>query len=107
MDVPLVEGPAARALLGVRPEHVRLVASGEGLAGKVERVEYFGSHWIAELQTEAGVLKALVDKTTRPVEGERVGIAFDKTRIVLFDADTELLVPSVTTTAHRPSMRHG
>ncbi len=107
VEVPIVEAPAARALLGVRPEHVRLMPTGVGLGGKVQRVEYFGSHWIAELQTDAGVLKALVDKHTRPEEGDRVGIVFDKSRLVLFDADTERLLPSVTTTAHRPSMRHG
>jgi multiple sugar transport system ATP-binding protein len=107
VDVPIVEATAARALLGVRPEHVRLAAPGKGLGGRVQRVEYFGSHWIAELQTDAGVLKAVVDKATRPVEGEQVGVTFDKTRLVLFDADTERLLPSVTTTAHRPSMRHG
>ncbi len=107
IGVPRVEAAAARALLGVRPEHVRLLPAGEGLAGRVERVEYFGSHWIAELQTDAGLLKAVVDKATRPVEGERVGVSFDESRIVLFDADTERLLPSVTTTAHRSSMRHG
>jgi multiple sugar transport system ATP-binding protein len=107
VDVPIVEVTAARALLGVRPEHVRLVAPDEGLAGRVQRVEYFGSHWIAELQTDAGVLKALVEKSRRPAAGEPVGLAFDKSRLVLFDADTERLLPSVTTTAHRPSMRHG
>src|SRR6267142_5317225 len=37
VDVPIVEAPAARALLGVRPEHVRLLAPGEGLAGQVQR----------------------------------------------------------------------
>ncbi|NRF67456.1 ABC transporter ATP-binding protein [Aquincola sp. S2] len=107
VDVPALQGDADRALLGVRPEHVRLVPSGEGLGGHVERIEYFGSHWIAELKTEAGTLKALVDKHTRPVEGERVGLAFDTSRLVLFDAVTERLLPSATTTAHRPSMRHG
>ncbi|HUG23115.1 ABC transporter ATP-binding protein [Piscinibacter sp.] len=107
VDVPVVQGSAARALLGVRPEHVSLRTPGEGLGGKVERVEYFGSHWIAELQTDAGVIKAVVDKATRPVEGEHVGITFDQARVVLFDAETERLLPSATTSAHRPSMRHG
>jgi len=107
IDVPPMQGDAARALLGVRPEHVRLTPAGTGLGGRVERVEYFGSHWIAELQTEAGMLKAVVDKATRPAEGERVGLRFDTSRIVLFDAATERLLPSATTTAHRPSMRHG
>jgi multiple sugar transport system ATP-binding protein len=107
VDVPILEASAERALLGVRPEHVRLVAPDDGLAGKVQRVEYFGSHWIAEVQTDAGSLRALVEKSTRPEEGQRVGLAFDKSRLVLFDAATERLIPSVTTTAHRPSMRHG
>ncbi|MED5619103.1 ABC transporter ATP-binding protein [Ideonella sp. BN130291] len=107
VDVPAVRGSAARALLGARPEHVRLLPAGEGLGGRVERVEYFGSHWIAELHTDAGVLKAVVDKATRPAEGECVGVGFDTARLVLFDADSERLVPSVTTRAHQPSMRHG
>src|SRR6185369_11839596 len=86
VEVPALQGDAASALLGVRPEHVRLVPNGEGLSGQIEHVEYFGSHWIAELQTDAGPLKALVDKAVRPVEGERVGLTFDTSRLVLFDA---------------------
>jgi multiple sugar transport system ATP-binding protein len=107
VDVPVIQAPAARALLGERPEHVRLLSPGEGLGGSVRRVEYFGSHWIAEVQTDAGSLKTVVDKALRPVEGERVGLGFDTARLVLFDADTERLLPSATTAIHRPSMRHG
>jgi len=107
IDVPAVQGAAATALLGVRPEHVRIVAPDDGLAGRVEHVEYFGSHWIAEVKTEAGPLKVLVEKSIRPSEGEHVGLRFDTSRLVLFDASTERLIPSATTTAHRPSMRHG
>lgn len=107
VDIPAAAAAAAGALLGVRPEHVRLQPPETGLPGRVERVEYFGSHWIAELQTAAGVLKAVVDKTVRPAEGDRVGLSFDTQRIVLFDAESERLLPSVTTQAHRPSMRHG
>jgi multiple sugar transport system ATP-binding protein len=107
VEVPALQADAAQALLGVRPEHVRLGPVGSGLSGRVERTEYFGSHWIAEVQTPAGTMKAVVDKATRPAEGEHVGLAFDTARIVLFDAATERLLPSATTTAHRPSMRHG
>jgi multiple sugar transport system ATP-binding protein len=105
--VPRIEATAEKALLGIRPEHVRLGAVGTGLPGKVKHVEYFGSHWIAELQTEAGPLKALVDKATRPVEDECVGLAFDTSRLVLFDALSERLLPSATTITHQASMRHG
>ncbi|WP_457322112.1 ABC transporter ATP-binding protein [Roseateles sp. P5_E11] len=107
VDVPQVLAPAARALLGIRPEHVRLLTPGEGLAGEVAGVEYFGSHWVAEVRTDAGPLKAVVDKARRPEAGERVGVGFDAHRVILFDAGTERLLPSATTIAHRPSMRHG
>ncbi|WP_284619750.1 ABC transporter ATP-binding protein [Aquabacterium humicola] len=105
--VPPLQGDAPGALLGVRPEHVRLQPAGEGLGGRVEHVEYFGSHWIAGIRTDAGPLKVLADKGVRPAEGDAVGLAFDTPRLVMFDTATERLLPSATTSAHRPSMRHG
>ena len=96
-------------MLGVRPEHVRLRGADEGcLGGRVQHVEYFGSHWVAEVQTEAGPLKVLADKAGRPVlqETGRPGLRHTA-RMVLFDAATERLLPSATTIAHQPSMRHG
>ncbi|HSV52883.1 MAG TPA: ABC transporter ATP-binding protein [Burkholderiaceae bacterium] len=106
--VPVVQAPSPSVLLGVRPEHVRLRAPGEGaLGGRVQHAEYFGSHWVAEVQTDAGPLKVLADKSMRPVLQEQVSVSFDTQRVVLFDAATERLLPSATTTAHQPSMRHG
>lgn len=106
--VPRMEAGAAAALLGVRPEHVRLRdAGGAALAGEVASVEYFGSHWIAELHTAAGALKALVDKAARPRAGERVGIDLSRARILLFDAATEQRLSSATTRAHEEGRRHG
>lgn len=108
IEVPAVDAPSPSVLLGVRPEHVRLRPPGEGsLGGRVQHVEYFGSHWVAEVLTDAGPLKVLADKTQRPVAQERVGLAFDTPQVVLFDTATERLLPSITTTAHSPSMRHG
>jgi len=117
--VPRTDAGAAAAVLGVRPEHVRMSrgaaggegnpmsAAGEGLAAEVRHVEYFGSHWIAELATAAGTLKAVVDKSQRPVPGERVAIGFDTARVVLFDAATEQLLASAATREHREGLRHG
>ena len=82
-------------------------AQGGGLAAEVRHVEYFGSHWIAELATAAGTLKAVVDKSQRPVPGERVAIGFDTARVVLFDAATEQLLASAATREHREGLRHG
>jgi len=107
VEVPCTLAGSDRALLGVRPEHVRLGEPGGGLPAQVARVEYFGSHWIAELDTPAGVVKALVGKAVKPQEGDRVGISFDAQRVVMFDAASEQLLPSVTTSRHQASMSHG
>jgi multiple sugar transport system ATP-binding protein len=108
VDVPRVEGEAASAILGLRPEHARLVGADQGaLGGVVGLVEYFGSHWVAEVRTEAGAVKVLAHKAQRPAPGDRVGVALDTQRVVLFDAATEKLIPSATTRTHTASMRHG
>ena len=105
--VPRIEAGAAAAVLGVRPEHVQVGPAGGGLAAEVQHVEYFGSHWIAELATAAGKLKAVIDKSQRPASGEHVSIGFSTERIVLFDAATEGLLASATTRRHQEAKRHG
>ncbi len=105
--VPRIEADAALAVLGVRPEHVRVGSNGDGLQGEVRHVEYFGSHWIAEVETPAGTLKAMVDKAARPAAGERVSLRFDTERVVLFDAATEQLLPSATSRRYLENKRHG
>jgi multiple sugar transport system ATP-binding protein len=106
--VPAVEAAAAGVLLGVRPEHVRLRGADQGcLGGRVTHAEYFGSHWVAEVQTEAGPVKVLADKASRPTPDDRVGLEFATPHVVLFDAASERLLPSATSIAHSPRMRHG
>jgi multiple sugar transport system ATP-binding protein len=108
LGVPATEAASASVVFGVRPEHVRLRGADQGsLGGRVQHVEYFGSHWVAEVHTDAGPVKVLADKSVRPVLQERVGLDFDTQQVVLFDAATERLLPSATTTRHQPSMRHG
>jgi multiple sugar transport system ATP-binding protein len=108
IPVPRIDAPAAAVVMGVRPEYVKLCGADQGgLGGRVQHVEYFGSHWVVEVQTEAGPLKVLADKSVRPEPGLHVGVSFDERHIVLFDASTEQLLPSATTLAHRPGMRHG
>jgi multiple sugar transport system ATP-binding protein len=106
--VPAIDAVSSGVVLGVRPEHVRLRGADEGsLGGRVSHVEYFGSHWVVEVQTDAGAVKVLADKAMRPALQERVGLDFDTRHVVLFDASTEQLLPSETTRAHQRSMRHG
>lgn len=107
IDVPLADSSAANVVLGARPEHLRLADPATGLRGRIEHVEYFGSHWVTELDTDVGPVKVLADKSVRPVPGELAGIAFDMRHLVLFDSDSGRLLPSATTRHHQPGMRHG
>ena len=105
--VPAIEARGAdSALLGVRPEHVRLAARGDGA--------------LARRGAACRVLRLALGRRTRHggrgAEGGgrqgRSGRApasasaceFDTARIVLFDAATEQLLPSATTRAHRSSI---
>jgi multiple sugar transport system ATP-binding protein len=106
IEIPRSRADAREAIVGVRPEHVRLAPPGAApLSGRIAHVEYFGSHWIAEIDTPAGPLKALVDKSARPAEGTAVGIAFRTERVVAFDAQTKRLLPSAAMPAKAGEMR--
>jgi ABC-type sugar transport system ATPase subunit len=98
---------AERAVLGVRPEHIDLLPPGEGVAARINYCEYFGSHWVADIESPLGNLKAMAPKDVRPAPGEAVGLRLHTERIVLFDSRTELLMPSDSTLQHRSGMRHG
>ena len=110
VPVPRVLASAPAATLGVRPEHVMLLddlPEHTGVPAAIASVEYFGSHWIADLVTPIGLLKAVVDKHRRPQPGDRLRLALRTERVVLFDSATERLLPSATTVTHTPGMQHG
>ena len=77
-----------QVLLGVRPERVHL-SSGNGLRGEVLVAEYLGSHQIVTVQTQAGTVRARVDKNLRVTLGESVGLEFDSSGLILYDAVSE------------------
>jgi ABC-type sugar transport system ATPase subunit len=71
------------AVLGVRPEHVRL--AGDGVAARVELVEVAGSD--AYLHLDRGLV-ARVRADARPSEQDEVRIGFDRSSAHLFDEGT-------------------
>ncbi len=105
--VPRLHAGSERAVLGVRPEHIELVPVDQGVPARVNYCEYFGSHWVADLDSPLGSLKAIAPKDVRPVPGEAIGLRLNTQRLVMFDESTELLLPSDTTVQHRSGMRHG
>lgn len=105
--IPSMRAGASQAVLGVRPEHVDLLPAGEGIPARIDYCEYFGSHWVASIDSPLGTLKAVAPKNVRPAQGEAVGIRLQTGRLVLFDSKTEFLLASDSTVQHRPGMRHG
>ncbi|HEX5739847.1 MAG TPA: TOBE domain-containing protein, partial [Hydrogenophaga sp.] len=93
-------------VLGIRPEHIRMSDHGS-VRGEVSHVEYFGSHWIVDVQTAAGRIKVVAPKGAVPAVGGHVGLSFQTERIVMFNEDTELLLASATTSQHQQGMSHG
>ena len=104
--VPEVLAGSGDATLGIRPEHVQFSDAG-ALRGCVARSEYFGSHWIVNVETPAGSIKVHGAKHDCPAEGAHVGLAFNTARAVLFDNGSDMLLPSATTVQHKTGMRHG
>jgi ABC-type sugar transport system ATPase subunit len=77
------------AVLGVRPEHVRI---GDGpLRASVSVVESLGHerHVVCRLEDEQMVIVRQASSESTPADGEPVGLAFDPEHVHLFDAATE------------------
>ena len=104
--VPQIMADSGSATLGIRPEHVQFSDDG-ALRGQVAYSEYFGSHWVVNVDTPVGAIKVHGDKQDCPTIGAHVGLAFNTNRIVLFDDRSEALLPSAATIQHQAGVRHG
>ena len=83
----------ADAVLGVRPEHIR-IADGGPLRGRVFGVEYMGTRQLVTVDTDAGRLKIRAPNTVRVDYGETVGLDFETERLVVFHPDSDKAVMS-------------
>ncbi len=103
MAMPVIREPVGsdKAILGVRPEHIRIHADGP-LPGRVFAVEYMGARQLVTVDTSAGRLKVRSSSDIRVKEGETVSLDFDRDRLVLFDSDTDLAVNSALFDGVRP-----
>ena len=84
---------SAEAILGARPEHIRIDAGG-ALRGRVFAVEYMGARQLVTVDTDAGRVRVRAPNTVRVAGGETVGLAFDAERLVVFDPVSDRAVPS-------------
>ncbi len=74
-------------VLGVRPEHVRLVDDAPYRA-QVLATEYLGTTQIVTLTTQNGEIKARISSEQAARVGETVGLAFNGATLSLFDNQT-------------------
>jgi multiple sugar transport system ATP-binding protein len=88
-----------RAVLGVRPEHVRLNGNGT-LPGQVFGVEYMGARQIVTLDTPAGRVRARTPNTLALKLGERVRLSFETARVAVFDGASETAIAVRASEAH-------
>ena len=81
------------AVLGARPEHIRIADDGP-LRGRVFAVEYMGARQLITVDTDAGRLRVRASNTVKADYGETVGLALDAERLVVFNPETGRAVKS-------------
>ncbi|NEU99593.1 ABC transporter ATP-binding protein [Bradyrhizobium uaiense] len=82
--------------IGIRPEEVRLCASGEaGLPARVLLAEPRGSETVVTLETGGQVIKAVIASDHRPTEGRDVMLEIDAASLVLFSGETNRRLPMI------------
>jgi ABC-type sugar transport system ATPase subunit len=79
--------PAGAASVGMRPEHLSVVATGEGAVdGKVMIAEYTGAQTLLHVETADGHALLVLHEGEAPAGGVRVGLAIDPANLHFFDA---------------------
>lgn len=100
-DVRLSQsGEAANGdvVLGIRPEHVRL--DDLGLTGRIDQIEPMGRETLYLVETAMGPIRALEGGAgVRFAAGDSVRIGFRPEDTLLFDRETEALVPGARVSA--------
>ena len=85
-------------VLGIRPEHVRL--DDLGLAGRIDQIEPMGRETLYLVETAMGPIRALEGGAgVRFAAGDSVRIGFRPEDTLLFDRETEALVPGARVSA--------
>ncbi|MTW09443.1 sn-glycerol-3-phosphate ABC transporter ATP-binding protein UgpC [Pseudoduganella eburnea] len=80
-------GGAAKAVLGVRPEHIA-IAPGGPLQGRVTLVEPMGAHRVVWLDCGGRQLSCIVQGSRALAPDDAVSFAIDAQRVSLFDPDS-------------------
>jgi len=81
------EGTARDLTVGIRPEHLALVAPGAGqLGGEIYVSEPLGREQIVDVRAGEHIVKVIAPSTFQGKIGEHVGLDFDPHRVHVFDS---------------------
>jgi ABC-type sugar transport system ATPase subunit len=93
VPAPLVDAGGAGLTAGFRPEHVQLAngATGDSVSfsGKLEAVEYLGEEQLVHVLTNDRIVLAKLPTETLLHMGEQRSFTVPRSRLYLFDAETE------------------
>jgi ABC-type sugar transport system ATPase subunit len=79
----------ARALLGIRPEHLRVTRADEAdLRGEVYVTEPSGREQIVDVRIGEQTLRVIAPADLRAEIGDTIGLDFDRQRLHLFDVES-------------------
>jgi multiple sugar transport system ATP-binding protein len=84
-------GGSKKLVFGVRPHDISIQPRGGkgSIDAEVYLVELIGDQKIIDFKVANEIVKAVVPRTVRAAEGEKLTIAFDPKRIHVFDKETE------------------
>ncbi len=84
------------AVLGIRPESIRLASIGEGaIKAQVLLVEPRGPEAVLTVDSGRQAIKVVVPSLGRPKEGAEVGLCVDPSALVLFSGENDRRLPVV------------
>jgi sn-glycerol 3-phosphate transport system ATP-binding protein len=93
---PTIAGvPVGAALMGLRPEHLRL--DDAGVPAEIETIEYFGADSIAQCRVGESLVAVRAAGHLQAARGTRTGLAWDAVRQHFFSADS-----SAVSDQHQP-----
>ena len=83
---------AAVTEVGIRPEHLKIVAEGQGdVQGKTRVVEQLGNTSYVYIDTPGGALVVEAEPGSTPTPGQPVGVTVDPTRLHMFGSDGSVM----------------
>jgi len=86
------DAEAADVVYGIRPEYVDVTGPGDGLDGTVTVTENLGTQFLVTVEIGGVQLRATVPEGDEPRLGDRVGLAPDARRALLYDVATGSLL---------------